>query len=369
MQKQSLLFTPGPLTTHIETKEAMLFDYGSRDTYFINVINEVRNKLLHITDLHHSDYEVVLMQGAGTFGLESVVSSLFGPNDKLLILINGAYGKRLKKIAEIHKVPHQAYEFQENEQINAEKISKLISENDFTHLSVVHCETTTGIINDIESIGNLCKQKNIHYMVDAMSSFGAIPISFENCNIDVLVSSSNKCIEGVPGFSFIIIRKPLLEYANGKAKTLSLDLYDQWKGLSSNGQFRFTPPVHAIVAFHKALELLEKEGGIAARSMRYQQNNQILIDGMQKLGFTLYLDQSVQGYIISSFVYPEEPWFDFEVFYQKLNERKFVIYPGKLSNKDCFRIGNIGQIFTEDIEKLLQAIEQVIAIMKADNNV
>jgi 2-aminoethylphosphonate-pyruvate transaminase len=228
----------------------------------------------------------------------------------------------------------------------------------------VHCETTTGIINDIESVGELCEQEDIFFLVDAMSSFGAVPINFDECAISALVSSSNKCIEGVPGFSFTIISNVLLQYAKGKSKTLSLDLYDQWKGLEKDGQFRFTPPVHAIVAFHKALQLLKDEGGINARSKRYQQNNQILIDGISKLGFELYLNPEYQGYIISSFVYPNQFWFDFKVFYNKLNERGFVIYPGKLSDADCFRIGNIGQIFPEDVKALLSAIETVTNEMK-----
>jgi 2-aminoethylphosphonate-pyruvate transaminase len=358
------LFTPGPLTTTAETKQVMLEDYGSRDTYFINLIAEVRSELLKIAELEKEKYSVVLMQGAGTFGLESLVSSVFDKDDYLLILINGAYGRRFQRMAEIHGVKHLVCEFPENEEITAEKISHLMYQHSFTHCSIVHCETTTGIINDIESVGELCEQEDIFFLVDAMSSFGAVPINFDECAISALVSSSNKCIEGVPGFSFTIISNVLLQYAKGKSKTLSLDLYDQWKGLEKDGQFRFTPPVHAIVAFHKALQLLKDEGGINARSKRYQQNNQILIDGISKLGFELYLNPEYQGYIISSFVYPNQFWFDFKVFYNKLNERGFVIYPGKLSDADCFRIGNIGQIFPEDVKALLSAIETVTNEMK-----
>jgi 2-aminoethylphosphonate-pyruvate transaminase len=358
------LFTPGPLTTSLETKQVMLEDYGSRDTHFINMISEVRLELLNIAGVNSDEFTTVLMQGAGTFGLESLVSSVFDKDDYLLILINGAYGRRFKRMAEIHGVKHYVCEFPENEQINAEKINHLMSQHSFTHCSIVHCETTTGIVNDIQSVGELCEDEDIFFLVDAMSSFGAIPLSFKECGISALVSSSNKCIEGVPGFSFTIISHALLQYSKGKAKTLSLDLYDQWKGLEKDGQFRFTPPVHAIVAFHKALQLLKDEGGVKARSRRYQHNNQILIDGMSKLGFELYLKPENQGYIISSFVYPIQYWFDFKVFYNKLNDRGFVIYPGKLSDADCFRIGNIGQLFPDDVEALLAAIEDVISELK-----
>lgn len=359
------LFTPGPLTTSLETKQVMLEDYGSRDSYFIKLISELRNELIQLANVDKKDYSVVLMQGAGTFGLESLVSSVFDKDDYLLILINGAYGQRFKRMAEIHEVRHLAIEFPENVPINADKVAHLFNEHNFTHCSIVHCETTTGIINDIESVGKLCKEKNSYFLVDAMSSFGAVPIDFKKSEISALVSSSNKCIEGVPGFSFTIISSNLLAYSKGKSKTLSLDLFDQWNGLETNGQFRFTPPVHAIVAFHKALQLLKDEGGVKARSQRYKENNQILIEGMSKLGFDLYLNPEYQGYIISSFVYPKANWFDFNLFYNKLNDRGFVIYPGKLSDAYCFRVGNIGQIFQDDIRDLLKVVEIVVLEMKA----
>jgi 2-aminoethylphosphonate-pyruvate transaminase len=193
-----------------------------------------------------------------------------------------------------------------------------------------------------------------------MSSFGAIPIDVEACGIDFLVSSSNKCVEGVPGFSFVICRRAVLAACEGYARSLSLDLLGQLKGFEKNGQFRYTPPTHAILAFEQALTELEREGGIAARGERYRRNHEVLLRGMGELGFQIYLDRRVQSHIITAFLSPEDPHFSFETFYRKLSERGFIIYPGKLTQVDTFRIGNIGRLFPEDLEQLVQAIRAVL---------
>jgi 2-aminoethylphosphonate-pyruvate transaminase len=355
------LLTPGPLTTHPETKSAMQTDFGSRDTAFIKIIQDVRDSLLELAGVNQEmGYESVIMQGSGTFGLEAVVSTFLANEDCMLICINGAYGKRMKKIAEIYNINHITLEFDENKSISAEDVSEILLMNpNITFLSIVHCETTTGIMNDIASVGELCKKRNVTCYVDAMSSFGAVPYNMKEMKSDIMVSSSNKCIEGVPGFSFAIIKRRILERTNLKPRSLSLDLVAQWQGLEKNGQFRFTPPVHTIVAFHKALELLKEEGGVNARAERYSTNNEILVSGMKDLGFETYLDKENRGYIITSFITPDEDWFNFEIFYNKLNERGYIIYPGKLSEVDTFRIGNIGQIYPEDIKNLISAIKEV----------
>jgi len=230
----------------------------------------------------------------------------------------------------------------------------------FTQLACVHSETTTGLFNPIEEIGAICKHRNIVFIVDAMSSFGGVEMDLQKMNIDFLVSSSNKCIEGVPGFSFIIAKKSVLEKCNGMARTLSLDLYAQWKGLETTGQFRFTPPTLSIMAFRQAIKELEKEGGIKSRELRYKANKAILDQGMAILGFKHFLDPSIQGHIITSYLYPEQDDFDFERFYKKLSEKGFVIYPGKLSKARAFRIGTIGQLFPKDIKNLISAIGDVL---------
>ena len=230
-----------------------------------------------------------------------------------------------------------------------------------THVACIHSETTTGLFNPIDEIGAVIKKYGAVFIVDAMSSFGGVEMDMKELHIDFLVSSSNKCIEGVPGFAFILAKRTELEKAKGQARSLSLDLYEQWAGLESNGQFRFTPPTLSIMAFRQALRELATEGGVKAREARYRANKKVLDEGMAALGFREYLDKSIQGHIITSFLYPEDPRFNFEDFYNKLNDRGFVIYPGKLSRANAFRIGNIGQIFPENVKALVDAIEEVLA--------
>ena len=339
----------------------MLRDFGSRDFDFIETVKLIREKLLALGGVsREKGYEAIIMQGSGTFGIESVISSAIAKNGYLLTIINGAYGERVNKMAQIHGIKRTVLKVAEDEIPQLADIEKkLENEPTITHVCVVHCETTTGIINPISQIGKLSKHFNKVFIVDAMSSFGAVPVDVEACGIDFLISSSNKCIEGVPGFSFVIAKRDTLLNFEGLARTMSLDLFQQWKGLEHNGQFRFTPPTHSLLAFYKALEELEREGGVKGRAARYKENHRILVDGMRRLGFKEYLDPSLQGYIITSFHYPENPGFNFETFYLKLNDRGFVIYPGKVSRAACFRIGNIGQIFNTDIRKLLNAISHV----------
>lgn len=342
----------------------MLRDLGSRDFEFISTVREIREHLLAIGGAQKGEYEAVLMQGSGTFAVEAVVSSTIPPDGKLLIIINGAYGQRILKMAQVLKIEAIPMVFDEDCLPDLDKIeSTLAADKGITHVAVVHCETTTGIINPIREIGGIAHKHGCIYFVDAMSSFGAIPTSIQECQIDYLVSSANKCIEGVPGFAFAIARKSALLATEGYARSLSLDLLSQWKGLEANGQFRFTPPTHALLAFRQALRELEEEGGAGGRAARYHRNYETLVAGMREMGFLEYLPREIQGNIITSFRYPEHPKFSFEEFYKRLNERNYVIYPGKVSNADCFRIGNIGRIFETDVCDLLGAIREAIQEM------
>lgn len=365
MTKDKLLFTPGPLTTSYTVKTAMLHDFGSRDSVFIDTVKSVRSNLLKLAGVSQDDgYESVLMQGSGTFGIEAVISSVIPTDGHILIIINGAYGERISKMTTIHHIKQTRLVFEEDELPSLSRIEQELKANPgITHMAVIHCETTTGIINPIEEIGALAKKYNKVFIVDAMSSFGAVPVNVKEAEIDFLISSSNKCIEGVPGFSFTIAKKETLLQAKGIARTLALDLYSQWAGLENDGQFRFTPPTHAILAFNQAIEELLTEGGVAGRAKRYSTNHQQLVEGMRALGFKEYLPIEKQGYIITSFHYPVDLNFNFKEFYSRLNDKGQVIYPGKLSKVDCFRIGNIGQIYSEDIAELLNCIAQVIKDM------
>jgi 2-aminoethylphosphonate-pyruvate transaminase len=359
--KDKILFTPGPLTTSQTTKQAMLRDLGSRDSEFIAIVKQIRYKLVELGQADPNKYTAVIMQGSGTYGLEAVISSTVPPDGKLLIIINGAYGKRLAKIASVLKIKTVTVEYHENTTPILSEIEDVLkTDKEITNVSVVHCETTTGIINPVMEIGELVVKSNARYFVDAMSSFGAVPLNLAECNIDYLVSSANKCIEGVPGFSFVLCKLSSLMETAGYARSVSFDLLEQYQGFEKNGQFRFTPPTHALVAFHQALEELQAEGGVDGRAERYRTNYEILVEGMRKTGFKEYLKPENQGYIITSFLYPDDPKFSFEDFYESLNQKGFVIYPGKVSDADCFRIGNIGRIFESDIKNLLAAIGKTI---------
>lgn len=362
--KDKILFTPGPLTTSQTVKQALLRDLGSRDGDFIARIADIRRRLLALGSVAPGHFEAIPMQGSGTYAVESIFASTIRRDGKVLVIINGAYGLRIAQMCTTLGIEIATLEFPENERPDLARIEASLAGGGFTDVVVVHCETTTGIINPIEAIGALATRAGARYIVDAMSSFGAIPIDIAAAGIDYLVSSANKCIEGVPGFGFVIARREALLETEGRARSLSLDLLAQWKGLEANGQFRFTPPTHALLAFHQALLELEAEGGVPGRAARYRANYQTLVEGMRALGFSEYLPPALQGYIITSFRYPPTPGWDFENFYTRLNERDFVIYPGKVSDAECFRIGNIGRIFPADVKSLLAAIRDVMSEMK-----
>ncbi|MGC1376126.1 MAG: 2-aminoethylphosphonate--pyruvate transaminase [Anaerolineales bacterium] len=362
--KDKALFTPGPLTTSQTVKQAMLRDLGSRDFEFIDIVRNIRRRLVALSEGDEADYTAVIMQGSGTFGIESVLGSTIPADGKLLVVVNGAYGRRIAQMATVLKINHVELTIPENDIPTPEALDRILNKDDtFTDVAIVHCETTTGIINPVTEIGSVVEWHGCRYIVDAMSSFGAVPLDVAEAHIDYLISSANKCIEGVPGFSFVIARRSNLEASKGLARSLSLDLFAQWEGLEKDGQFRYTPPTHALLAFHRALKELEAEGGVAVRAARYRANYQTCLRGMEDLGFVPYLGAENRGYIITSFLYPEHPNFDFQQFYELLNNRGFVIYPGKLSTANCFRIGHVGRIEPSDVNSLLAAVKAALIEM------
>jgi len=339
----------------------MLRDLGSRDHEFIRVVRTIRTRLLELAGVAGKGFGAIPMQGSGTFALESVIGSVIPPTGKILVVVDGAYGRRLVQIASTLKVVNAVLEWAEDQPPNPIEIETVLGgDPSVTQVAVVHCETSTGMINPVREIGEVVRKHARSYIVDAMSSFGGVPLDMSECGIDYLVSSANKCIEGVPGFAFVLARREALLATEGLARTLSLDLLAQWKGLESSGQFRFTPPTHALLAFHQALKELEEEGGLGRRAARYRANSEILLQGMRELGFEEFLRPEDRAYIITSFRYPRHPKFNFETFYERLSEKGYVIYPGKVSKADCFRIGNIGHSFPDDIRHLLIAVQQTL---------
>lgn len=355
------LLTPGPLTTTDTVKREMLFDHCTWDDDYKKITKKIQSELLDLAHTDSKNYACVLMQGSGTFGVESVLSSVIKDTDKLLIIANGAYGKRMADIAEHNKINYIMYVQDYDKIPDSTKVAEIIDQNpDITHISMVHSETTSGILNDIAAIANVAKSKNKIFIVDAMSSFGGVDIPVEQLDIDFIISSANKCIQGVPGFSFIIGKRNLIEESKGVARSLSLDLYDQYKTMEIDGKWRFTSPTHTVIAFSKALDEMKEEGGINARNKRYSDNNKLLIAKMAEMGFETYIDQSVQGPIITTFIFPNNAKFTFNDMYSYIKERGYAIYPGKVTDANTFRIGNIGEIYTEDIEKLCTIINNFL---------
>ncbi len=358
--QDKLLFTPGPLTTSRGVKQAMLRDLGSRDYEFIALVRDIRRRLVALGEVTEEAYTAIPMQGSGTFGLEAVLASTVPPDGKLLVIVNGAYGRRVVQMAQLLRIETVVYELPEDQKPDPAQVdARLAADPAITHVCVAHCETTTGIFNPVAAIGAVVRRHRRVYFVDAMSSFGAVPLNLAAAEIDYLVSSANKCIEGVPGFAFVLARKAALLATAGYARSLNFDLLAQYQGLEGSGQFRFTPPTHALLAFHQALLELAAEGGVAGRAARYRSNYETVLAGMRSLGFVEYLAPADQGYIITSFRYPTDPAFDFDEFYRRLNDRGYAIYPGKVSNADCFRIGHIGRLFAADMQNLVAAVRDV----------
>jgi 2-aminoethylphosphonate-pyruvate transaminase len=362
--RDKALFTPGPLTTSRTVKQAMLRDLGSRDTEFVGVVRAIRQRLVGLAEASEPDYTAVLVQGSGTFGIEATLGSVIPPDGKLVVLVNGAYGARMVAMAEVLRIPVAALTRPEDCTPDLDALDRLLAEDRaITHVAAVHCETTTGLINPVEEIAAVVNRHARRLIVDAMSSFGAYRTPVAAWGIDYLVSSSNKCIEGVPGFSFVLARTAGLQATRGFARSLSLDLLAQLEGLERDGQFRFTPPTHALLAFHQALRELDAEGGIEGRRQRYARNYRATLDGLTAMGFRAYLRPELQGCIITTFLYPDHPSFSFPEFYRRLSARGHVIYPGKLTQAECFRIGHIGRLEIGDVHALLAAIADVLVEM------
>jgi 2-aminoethylphosphonate-pyruvate transaminase len=355
-----LLLTPGPLTTSRTVKQAMVHDWGSRDAAFIKINQSVLTRLPAIANLDE-DFVTVPMQGSGTFAVEAMLTTFIPRDGKVLLLINGAYGQRAKKICEIAGRAVAVLETPEDTPPDLAAIDTLLGgDKAISHVFVVHCETTSGILNPVAKIAELVQRHRRHLLVDAMSAFGALALDGTRIAFDAVAASSNKCLEGVPGLGFVIARKSVLEKAKGNASTLVLDLHDQWANFVKTGQYRFTPPIHVIVAFHQALDEFDAEGGVAGRGGRYAENCRILIEGMRALGFEPLLPDHLQAPIIVTFRMPADKNFVFQAFYDRLKARGYVIYPGKLTVADSFRIGCIGRLYPEHMRGALDAIRDIL---------
>ena len=354
--RDAVLLTPGPLTTSLRTKLAMLKDWGSWDSDFIAITARVRQSLLDIVHGHDS-HVVVPLQGSGTFSVEAAVATVVPRDGHVLVLDNGAYCKRAAKLSHLMGRRTTVVPFAEDAAISPEVLqTHLLADKSITHVVMIHCETGAGVLNPLQAVADVCQAHGKGLIVDAMSSFAALEIDARKVHFDALVAASGKCLEGVPGMGFVFIRKAILPQCEGNNNSLAMDLYDQYIYMEKTGQWRFTPPTHVLVALNEAIAQFEEEGGQAARLKRYQSNCSTLVDGMAALGFKPFLDPAIQAPIIVTFHAPADPRYQFKTFYDIAKKNGFILYPGKLTQVETFRVGCIGAIGPVEMAQAVHAV-------------
>jgi 2-aminoethylphosphonate-pyruvate transaminase len=363
VSRDPVLLTPGPLTTSLATKAAMLRDWGSWDAAFNAVTARIRTRVLDIVNGHGS-HVCVPLQGSGTFSVEAAVNTLVPRDGHVLVLVNGAYGQRMAKLSTMMGRRTSTFVTDDDVPTTPADVDRLLAaDRSITHVGLIHCETSTGIHNPLAGIAEVVARHGRRLIVDAMSSFGALAIDARTVAFDALIAASGKCIEGPPGMGFVIARREALEAAAGNCSSLSLDLHDQWVYMEKTTQWRYTPPTHVVVAFDAALEQFVAQGGQPGRLERYTANCEALLVGMRALGFRPFLDKSIQAPIIVTFHAPADARYDFKTFYANVRERGFILYPGKLTQLETFRVGCIGAIGPQEMRQAVHAIADALAAM------
>ncbi len=369
---EPVLLTPGPLTTSLKTKESMLLDVGSWDEDFKKLSKEILCKLENIlletstlnSNLKSDPYKAIPMQGSGTFSVEAMLGTFIPKNGKALVLSNGAYGLRCYEILKYLDRSSDIIDMGDFLPPNPSLVEKKLKQDpNITHVIIIHCETSSGILNPISPIAKIVEDNKRSLLIDSMSAFGGIPIDAGKIKFDALVSSANKCIEGVPGFGFVLVKKSILEDSKNQSHSLSLDLFKQWEYMENSGQWRFTPPTHSLLAFASSLMQHENEGGVLGRLFRYEKNKNKLVSGMQELGFETLLSKRWLSPIIVSFLFPDHSNFHFNKLYSLMKSEGFLIYPGKLTATNTFRIGCIGQVDEFIMGKVTKSIKKSLKIM------
>ncbi|MDI2590910.1 2-aminoethylphosphonate--pyruvate transaminase [Pseudomonas sp. 681] len=359
-----ILLTPGPLTTSARTRQAMMVDWGSWDERFNQLTASVCEQLLGIingADSHHC----VPLQGSGTFAVEAAIGTLVPRDGKVLVLINGAYGKRLAKICEVLGRSFSTFETAEDQPTTAADVERLLrADASVTHVALIHCETSTGILNPLPEIAQVVARHGKHLIVDAMSSFGALAVDAQQVPFDALIAASGKCLEGVPGMGFVFASKEALDNAAGNSHSLAMDLFDQHRYMARTGQWRFTPPTHVVAALHEALLQYHEEGGLPARHQRYADNCQVLLEQMARVGLRSFLPPAIQAPIIVTFHAPKDPRYQFKAFYERVKAKGFILYPGKLTEVETFRVGCIGHVHPADMRAAVAAIAEALREME-----
>ncbi len=366
MDRDKILLTPGPLTTSLRTKLAMLRDWGSWDSDFNAVTAQLRASLLKI--VHGADTHVVVpLQGSGTFSVEAAVATVVPRNGHVLVLDNGAYCKRAARLTTLMGRKTTLLPFDEAQPVSAAAVDDALrADAGISHVVLIHCETGAGVLNPLQEVADVCEKHGKGLIVDAMSSFGALEIDARKTQFDALIAASGKCLEGVPGMGFVFIRKAVLDACAGNSQSLAMDLHDQYVYMEKTTQWRFTPPTHVVVALAEAVKQFEEEGGQAARLARYSANCDVLVQGMAALGFKPFLDPAVQAPIIVTFHAPAHPNYQFKAFYEATKSRGFILYPGKLTQIETFRVGCIGAIGADEMRQAVHAVDLAMREMGID---
>jgi 2-aminoethylphosphonate-pyruvate transaminase len=365
MTTEPYLLTPGPLTTSLRTRQAMLHDWGSWDVDFNTITGRIRERLLQIVS-GSSTHECVPLQGSGTFSVEAAIGTLVPRSGHVLVPQNGAYCQRIARICRVLGRKLTTLDYAEDTQVAAADIERaLTADPSITHVALVHCETSTGILNPLQEVAEIVSRHGRGLIVDAMSSFGALEIDARRTPFDAVVAASGKCLEGPPGMGFVIARRAVLERSEGNSHSLSMDLYDQWIYMQKTTQWRYTPPTHVVAAFDCAIAQYLEEGGLPARHARYRHNCSMLIEGMARLGLRSFLPAAIQAPIIVTFHAPDNPRYTFKSFYNAVKARGYILYPGKLTTLETFRVGCMGQLGERGIAGAVEAVGQVLAEMRA----
>ena len=365
MTSEPYLLTPGPLTTSLRTRQAMLHDWGSWDSDFNSITGRIRERLLQISS-GGGTHECVPLQGSGTFSVEAAIGTLVPRNGHVLVPQNGAYCQRIARICRVLGRKLTTLDYPENAQVAAGDIERALeADASISHVAFVHCETSTGILNPLHEVAQVVARCGRGLIVDAMSSFGALEIDARRTPFDAVVAASGKCLEGPPGMGFVIVRRAVLERCEGNSHSLSMDLYDQWVYMQKTTQWRYTPPTHVVAAFDAAIAQYLEEGGLTARHARYARNCATLIEGMARLGLHSFLPAAIQAPIIVTFHAPDTPRYTFKSFYDAVKARGYILYPGKLTTVETFRVGCMGQLGERGIAGAVEAVGQVLAEMRA----
>jgi 2-aminoethylphosphonate-pyruvate transaminase len=365
MRTDPYLLTPGPLTTSLRTRQSMLKDWGSWDVDFNRITGRIRERLLELVS-GKGTHECVPMQGSGTFSVEAAIGTLVPRTGHVLVPQNGAYCQRIARICRVLGRKLTTVDYAEDKPVAAADIERALNADpSITHVALVHCETSTGILNPLAEIAQVVAAHGKGLIVDAMSSFGALEVDARRMPFDAVIAASGKCLEGPPGMGFVIARRAVLERSEGNSHSLALDLYDQWVYMQKTTQWRYTPPTHVVAGFDSAIEQFLEEGGRSARLARYSHNCRTLIDGMAKLGLASFLPAAIQAPIIVTFHAPDSPRYTFKSFYDAVKAQGYILYPGKLTQVETFRVGCIGQLGERGISGAVEAVGRVLAEMRS----